>query len=83
MDLKEIGWGNVNWIHLAQYRVQHRTVTNMAVSLSGFVKSASVEGLLASSEASAALTQFRICAVNICTTAVSFGSIPWRRMELK
>jgi len=32
-DLREIGWGGVNWIHLAQYRDQWRTVANTVMNL--------------------------------------------------
>jgi len=28
MDLREIGWGNVDWIHLTQDRNQWRTLVN-------------------------------------------------------
>jgi hypothetical protein len=33
MDLREIGWEGVDWIHLAQYRDQWRTVGNTVMNL--------------------------------------------------
>jgi hypothetical protein len=33
MDLREIGWGGMNWIHLAQVRDQWRTLVNTIMSL--------------------------------------------------
>jgi hypothetical protein len=33
MDLWEIGWGVMNWIHLAQDRDQWSTVVNTAMNL--------------------------------------------------
>jgi hypothetical protein len=33
MDLKEIGWGGMNWIHLAQDRYQWRALVNMVINL--------------------------------------------------
>jgi hypothetical protein len=30
MDFKEIGWDGVDWIHLAQYRDQWRTLVKRA-----------------------------------------------------
>jgi hypothetical protein len=33
MDLKEIGWEVVDWIHLAQDRIQCRAVVNMVMNL--------------------------------------------------
>jgi hypothetical protein len=33
MDLREIGWEAVDWIHLAQDREQWRALVNTAVSL--------------------------------------------------
>jgi hypothetical protein len=33
MDLREIGWGSVDWIQLAQDRDQWRAVVNMVMSL--------------------------------------------------
>jgi hypothetical protein len=33
MDLKEIGWGSVEWIHLAQDRDRWRVVVNTAMNL--------------------------------------------------
>jgi hypothetical protein len=33
MDLKEIGWESVDWIHLAQDRDQWRDLVNTAVIL--------------------------------------------------
>jgi hypothetical protein len=38
MDLREIGWCNVDWIDLAQDRDQWRTLVNMAMNLSGSIK---------------------------------------------
>jgi hypothetical protein len=32
MDLREIGWGGMDWIHLAQVRVQWRSLVNMAMN---------------------------------------------------
>jgi hypothetical protein len=41
-DLREIGWGGMDWIHLAQYRDQWRalvkTVMNLRVPLYSYVK---------------------------------------------
>jgi hypothetical protein len=31
IDLKEIGWENVNWIHLAQWQALMNTVMNLRV----------------------------------------------------
>jgi hypothetical protein len=33
MDLKEIGWKSVDWIHLAQDRDQRRALVNMVLNL--------------------------------------------------
>jgi hypothetical protein len=33
MDLREIGWGGMNWIHLAQDRDQWRVLVNMVMNL--------------------------------------------------
>jgi hypothetical protein len=33
MDLRETGWGDMNWINLAWYRDQWRTLVNMAQNL--------------------------------------------------
>jgi hypothetical protein len=33
MDLREIGWGGMDWIHLAQDRGQDRTVMNTVMNL--------------------------------------------------
>jgi hypothetical protein len=33
MDLREIGWGDVEWIHLAQYRDRWRAVVNAVMNL--------------------------------------------------
>jgi hypothetical protein len=33
MDLKEMGWEGVDWIHLAQDKVQWRAVVNTVMSL--------------------------------------------------
>jgi len=33
MDLSDIGWEGVNWIYVAQYRDQWRTVVNSVVKL--------------------------------------------------
>jgi hypothetical protein len=33
MDLREIGWGNVKWIHLAQDSYRWRTIANMVINL--------------------------------------------------
>jgi hypothetical protein len=33
MDLREIGWGGKDWIHLVEERDQWRTVVNMIVHL--------------------------------------------------
>jgi hypothetical protein len=33
MDLKEIGWGGVNWMHLAQDSDQWRALVNTVLSL--------------------------------------------------
>jgi hypothetical protein len=39
MDLREIGWGVVEWMHLAQERVQYwalvNTIMNLLFSLKG------------------------------------------------
>jgi hypothetical protein len=33
MDLREIGWGGVEWIHLAQHRDRWRPVVNAVMNL--------------------------------------------------
>jgi hypothetical protein len=33
MDLREIGWDGVDWMHLAQDRGQYRTPVNMVMNL--------------------------------------------------
>jgi hypothetical protein len=33
MDLREIGWGGVDWIHLAQDRDQWRALVNRVMNL--------------------------------------------------
>jgi hypothetical protein len=33
MDLREIGWVGMDWIHLAEDRYQWQTVVNMVVNL--------------------------------------------------
>jgi hypothetical protein len=33
MDLREIGWGGMNWIDLAQDRDQWRALVNMVMNL--------------------------------------------------
>jgi hypothetical protein len=33
MDLREIGWGGVDWIDLAQYRDQRRALVNTVMTL--------------------------------------------------
>jgi hypothetical protein len=33
MDLREIGWGGVDWIYLAQDRDQWRSLVNMVMNL--------------------------------------------------
>jgi len=33
MDIKEIEWGCVNWIHLAQYRNKWRALLTMVMNL--------------------------------------------------
>jgi hypothetical protein len=33
MHLKEIGWGGMDWINLAQERNQHRAPVNMVMNL--------------------------------------------------
>jgi hypothetical protein len=33
MDLREIGWGGINWIHLAQDRDQWRALVNMVMNI--------------------------------------------------
>jgi hypothetical protein len=33
MDLREIGWGCMDWIYLAQYRDQWRAIVNMIINL--------------------------------------------------
>jgi hypothetical protein len=33
MDLREIGWGGVDWIHLAQDRDQLQTLVNVVMNL--------------------------------------------------
>jgi hypothetical protein len=35
MDLREIGWGGLDWIDLAQDRDQWRTIVNMAMNFRG------------------------------------------------
>jgi len=34
MDLREIGWEGVDWMHLAENRYQWRALVNMAMNLS-------------------------------------------------
>jgi hypothetical protein len=38
MDLKEIGWGGIDWIDLAQDRAQWRALVNTVMNHSGFHK---------------------------------------------
>jgi hypothetical protein len=38
MDLREIGWDNMNWIDLAQDRAQWRALVNTVKELSGTIK---------------------------------------------
>jgi hypothetical protein len=33
MDLQEIGWEDVNWIHLPQNKSQWKTLVNMVINL--------------------------------------------------
>jgi hypothetical protein len=33
MDLKEIGWGDMDWFHLVQDRDRWRAITNTALNL--------------------------------------------------
>jgi hypothetical protein len=33
MDLREIGWGDINWIHLVQTRDQWRALVDMVMNL--------------------------------------------------
>jgi hypothetical protein len=33
MDLREIGWDGMNWIDLAQDRVQYRALVNMVMKI--------------------------------------------------
>jgi hypothetical protein len=33
MDLREIGWGGMDWIHLTQHRNQCRVLVNTAMDL--------------------------------------------------
>jgi hypothetical protein len=33
MDLREIGWGGMDWIHLAQDRDQGKALVNMVMNL--------------------------------------------------
>jgi hypothetical protein len=33
MDLREMGWGSVDWIGLAQYRARWRTLVNAIMNL--------------------------------------------------
>jgi hypothetical protein len=33
MDLREIGWGGMNWSDLARYRYQWRVLVNMVMNL--------------------------------------------------
>jgi hypothetical protein len=33
MDLREIGWGGINWVHLAQDRDQWRALVNTVMKL--------------------------------------------------
>jgi hypothetical protein len=36
--LKEVGWGGVEWIHLAQDRDQWKALVNMIMKFSGSIK---------------------------------------------
>jgi hypothetical protein len=38
MDLREIGWGGMDWIDLGQNRDQWRTLVNTVMNLRGFIK---------------------------------------------
>jgi hypothetical protein len=33
MDIREIGWGSMDWIDLVQWRGQWRTLVNKAINL--------------------------------------------------
>jgi hypothetical protein len=33
LDLREIGWGGIDWIHLTQYRDQWRALMNTVMNL--------------------------------------------------
>jgi hypothetical protein len=38
MDLREIGWGGINWTELAQDRDQWRALVNTVMNLRGSIK---------------------------------------------
>jgi hypothetical protein len=38
MDLREIGWGGMDWIYLAEGRDQWRALMNTVISLRGSIK---------------------------------------------
>jgi hypothetical protein len=38
MDLREIGFGDVDWINLAQDRDRWRVLVNTVINFSGFIK---------------------------------------------
>jgi hypothetical protein len=38
MDLKEVGWGGVGWIDLAQDRDQWKALVNTVMNFRGYIK---------------------------------------------
>jgi hypothetical protein len=49
MDLREIGWGGVEWIHLAQHRDRWRAVVNAVMNLRVLAPRSCLEILFAAS----------------------------------
>jgi hypothetical protein len=45
MELREIGWGGMNWIHLAQDRDQSRALVNTVMKVATYTVSQISSGL--------------------------------------
>jgi hypothetical protein len=42
MNVREMGWKSVEWMHVAQDRNQWRTLVNTVMKLSGSIKSGNI-----------------------------------------